>query len=440
MKKFTDYPKVSILEGTETFLVAQNGAIKQCSIADIAAAAPNSAGVYPDVPLNRITIKRFSAQASGTVVATDNLEMMNRIFSLFFPCLINRNSQIVAYLNGEDTTKTIDGLAATLDDYSMPCMVRIGGYYRKYEYDAVTNTKIEKYSVLPVKGYKYIRRRFFPMYAGEVEAQGGKKILTSNAGKWSTQSLNIQQFHEYAKNMGDNFRAIAIQDFNEYRKMFFMWKRSYNSQAFYGITGFDWNKWNATANTQSGKTSVAQPYINGVTKTIKGMEGQLAEQTFTYKDGSTIKYKPYKFLWAEGFLAGPWWIRCSGALKKDHKWYVAKDINTCVSWEATDDNHKFICDACKEEGYIMENFEDTMFTTQVGGSDSKGLFDYYWLNKTDVTSNFVPVVAGSALNGSNVGVSALSSDYAVSNSHTYYGSALASDDPTDTTPDGTVVV
>ena len=120
MTKFTDYPKVSLLEGTETFLVAQNGAIKQCSIADIAAAAPNSAGVYPDVPLNRITIKRFSAQASGTVVATDNLEMMNRIFSLFFPCLINRNSQIVAYLNGDDTTKTIDGLAATLDDYSMP--------------------------------------------------------------------------------------------------------------------------------------------------------------------------------------------------------------------------------------------------------------------------------------------------------------------------------
>ena len=87
MTKFTDYPKVSLLEGTETFLVAQNGSIKQCSIADIAAAAPNSAGVYPDVPMNRITIKRFSAQASGTVVATDNLEMMNRIFSLFFPCL-----------------------------------------------------------------------------------------------------------------------------------------------------------------------------------------------------------------------------------------------------------------------------------------------------------------------------------------------------------------
>ena len=439
MTKFTDYPKASLLNGDETLLVAQDGAIKQCSLADIAAAAPNQAGVYPDVPLNRITIKRFAAQESATVVATDNLGMMSRIFALFFPCLIDRNSNIVAYLNGNDTTKTIDGLAATLDDYSMPCMVRLGGYYRKYEYDAVTNTKIEKYSVYPVKGYKYIRRRFFPMFAGEVEEQGGKKILTSNANKWATQNYNIQQYHEYAKNMGDNFRAIAIQDFNEYRKMFFMWKRSYNCQSFYGITGFDWNKWSATPNAESGKTGVAQPYINGVTTSIKGMEGQLAEQTFTYKDGTTQKYKPYKFLWAEGFLAGPWWLRCSGALKKADKWYVAKDINTCATWEATDDSHQYLCDACTKEGWILENFEDTMFVTQVGGSDTKGLCDYYYRADSQ-TTNYIPVVVGSAANGSNVGVSCLSSYIGVSNSYSDTGSALASDDPTDTLTDGTVVV
>ena len=439
MTKFTDYPKASLLNGDETLLVAQDGAIKQCSLADIAAAAPNQAGVYPDVPLNRITIKRFAAQESATVVATDNLGMMSRIFALFFPCLIDRNSNIVAYLNGNDTTKTIDGLAATLDDYSMPCMVRLGGYYRKYEYDAVTNTKIEKYSVYPVKGYKYIRRRFFPMFAGEVEEQGGKKILTSNANKWATQSYNIQQYHEYAKNMGDNFRAIAIQDFNEYRKMFFMWKRSYNCQSFYGITGFDWNKWSATPNAESGKTGVAQPYINGVTTSIKGMEGQLAEQTFTYKDGTTQKYKPYKFLWAEGFLAGPWWLRCSGALKKADKWYVAKDINTCATWEATDDSHQYLCDACTKEGWILENFEDTMFVTQVGGSDTKGLCDYYYRADSQ-TTNYIPVVVGGADYGSNVGVSCLTSAYGVSSSHSNSGSALASDDPTDTLTDGTVVV
>ena len=439
MTKFTDYPKASLLNGDETLLVAQDGAIKQCSLADIAAAAPNQAGVYPDVPLNRITIKRFAAQESATVVATDNLGMMSRIFALFFPCLIDRNSNIVAYLNGNDTTKTIDGLAATLDDYSMPCMVRLGGYYRKYEYDAVTNTKIEKYSVYPVKGYKYIRRRFFPMFAGEVEEQGGKKILTSNANKWATQNYNIQQYHEYAKNMGDNFRAIAIQDFNEYRKMFFMWKRSYNCQSFYGITGFDWNKWSATPNAESGKTGVAQPYINGVTTSIKGMEGQLAEQTFTYKDGTTQKYKPYKFLWAEGFLAGPWWLRCSGALKKADKWYVAKDINTCATWEATDDSHQYLCDACTKEGWILENFEDTMFVTQVGGSDTKGLCDYYYRADSQ-TTNYIPVVVGSANNGSNVGVSCLDSSSGVSNSSSNLGSALASDDPTDTLTDGTVVV
>lgn len=440
MSKFLDYPKASLLSGAETFLVAQDGAIKQCSVADIMAAAPNAAGVYPDVPLNRITIKRFSGQASGTVVETDNLGMIDRIFALFFPCLIDRNSNIVAYLNGNDVTKTIDGLSATLDDYSMPCMVRLGGYYRKYEYDAVTNTKIEKYSVYPVKGYKYIRRRFFPMYAGSVEEQGGKKVLTSNADKWSTQNLNIQQYHEYAKNMGDNFRAIAVQDFNEYRKMFFMWKKNYNSQAFYGITGFNSTKWGETPNAESGKTTWAQPYINGITNTLKGMEGQMEAQTLTYKDGTAQSFKPYKFLWAEGFLAGPFWIRCTGALKKNHQWFVAKDINTCTTFVADDDSHQYLCDAVKDSGFIMENFEDTMFVTQVGGSDSKGLYDYYWSDAANTTSTYTLVVVGGAFGGSSVGVSCLHSGGGVSSSDATNGSALASDDPTDTTADGSVVV
>ena len=88
----------------------------------------------------------------------------------------------------------------------------------------------------------------------------------------------------------------------------------------------------------------------------------------------------------------------------------------------------------------MGHFEAAMVPAEVGGSDSKGLFDYYWLNNTDVTSNFIPVVVGSANNGSTVGVSALSSNGVVSSSAADPGSALASDDPTDTTPDGTVVV
>ena len=52
----------------------------------------------------------------------------------------------------------------------------------------------------------------------------------------------------------------------------------------------------------------------------------------------------------------------------------------------------------------------------------------------------IPVVVGSASNGSHVGVSALLSLDDVSNSVAGDGSALASDDPTDTKPDGTVVV
>lgn len=440
MGKFTDYKPATQLLGTEQLLVAQDGVVRTVTVNELHSAEPNANGVYPDVPLNRLVVKRTVAQRSTTVVLDGNLSMLDMIFGKFFPCTIDRNSKITSYLNGSDTTKTVDGLPAVLDDYSQPCMVRLGGIYKRYEYDAVNNMKIEKFSVFPVKGYTYIRRFFFPMFAGEVETQGNKKILTSNAGKWSTQNLNIQQYHEYAKNLGDNFRAIAVQDFNIYRWLFFLWKKTYNSQSLYGISNWDWNKWYATPNSDSGKTNCSQPYVNGVTAAVSGMEGKLAAQNFTYKDGTTVSFSAYKFLWAEGFLAGPFWIRCTGALKKNHKWYVAKDRNTCTTWEATDDSHVYLCDACKDEGFILETFEDTMFPTQVGGSDSVGYCDYYYRNADDTTSNFIPVVVGSANYGSNVGVSALVSTNDVSHSSTDHGSALASDDPTDTTPDGTVIV
>lgn len=440
MGKFTSYSPLTKLVGNETLLLAQDGVVGTATLEQLRAAAPNNKGVYPDVPLNRVTIKRTVAQESTTVVLDDNLSMVDKILALIFPCLLDRNSQIAAYLNGNDTTKTADGLDAPLGDYTLQEMVRLGGFYKKYVYNAATNTKELRLSVYPVVGYKYVRRRFFPMKMGTVETQGGKQLLLSNSNKWSTQNYNVQQYHTFAKNLGDHYRDIAIQDFNIYRILFYLLKKTYNSQSLYGTTGFKGDKWYATANSEDAATkNCKQPYKLGITNSIKGHEGALDAQTYTYADGTTTTFKPYKFLWCEGFLAGPYWIRCTGALKKNHKWYVAKDINTCTTFEATDDSHEYLCDACKDEGWIEETFEDTMFVTAVGGSDSKFFCDYYWRNKDDVTTNFIPVVVGSAFYGSYVGVSCLYSSSGVSYANSDYGGAVASDDPTDLLADGTVV-
>lgn len=441
MGKFSDYSKATSLLGDETLLVLQNGSVKRASVEELMSASPNNAGIYPDVPLNRVTVKRFVNQDSAQVVTTDNIGMIDKIFSLFCPCLIDRNSRIVAYLNGKDVTKTADGLTATLDDYTMQCMVRIGGFWMKYEYDAITNTKIEKYSIYKVKGYKYVRRRFFPMYGGTIDSSTGKNLLISNANRWTTQNMNITVYHTAAKNLGDNFRAIAIQDYNIYRKMFFLWKKNYNSQKFYDITGFNWNKWYATPNSdEDAKTNnCCQLYKTGITNSILDMEGKTDAQTFTYSDGDAKDFYPYKFLWAEGFLSGPYWIKCTGALKQNHKWYVAKDINTCTTF-AIDDYHKYLCDAPTDSGWIYEDFEDTMFPSAIGASDSKGLCDYYWTNSTDITSIFIPLVVGNAYRGSDIGCSCLLSHLALSAVYPNLGSALASDDPTDLTSDGTVAI
>ena len=63
---------------------------------------------------------------------------------------------------------------------------------------------------------------------------------------------------------------------------------------------------------------------------------------------------------------------------------------------------------------------------------------YYRSEDAAGTNVYIPAGSGSAFDGSSLGVSVLNSNRVLSNASPAYGSALASDDPTDTIPDGTV--
>ena len=75
----------------------------------------------------------------------------------------------------------------------------------------------------------------------------------------------------------------------------------------------------------------------------------------------------------------------------------------------------------------------------VGGTDHTGHCDMYWRAEDAAGTNvYIPAGSGGANYGSNLGVSVLSSANVLSLATPGCGSALASDDPTDTIPDGTV--
>ena len=129
-----------------------------------------------------------------------------------------------------------------------------------------------------------------------------------------------------------------------------------------------------------------------------------------------------------------------GALKKDDKWYVAKDINTFTSFDPTSEQYQYLCDAVTiSNSYILEDFEDTIIPSMVGGTDHTGHCDMYWRTEdADGTKVYIPAGSGSAYSGSYLGVSVLYSDAVLSDASPIFGSALASDDPTDTILDGTM--
>ena len=170
------------------------------------------------------------------------------------------------------------------------------------------------------------------------------------------------------------------------------------------------------------------------------MKGHKGEVSITVNNGESDKtVKAQKWGWIEGWLSGPYWLFVCGALKKADKWYVAKDINTFTSFDPTSEQYQYLCDAATTQGYILEDFDDTIIPTSIGGTDHTGHCDYYYRIEDDGgTKVFLPAGSGGAYLGSNLGVSVLDSHRVLSHALPISGSALASDDPSDTIPDGTV--
>ena len=438
--KLSEVQSLTVFDGTENVLLDKSGVFYKASFADVMAAAPDSRGVYPDVPLNRVRITRISGQQSTVVTLSGNVGLVKELLAMCFPVLIDRNAIVKAHLNGNDVRKTVDGLTATLDDWTLQCMVQMGGWYKRYSYNASTNEKYFDLSPRKVKGYRYVRRRFLAQYGGTVETHDSKSMLISNSGKWTTQGVSLANLHAYAKNLGENFREHAVQDQEVYRDMFWLLKATFNSQSVYaGLTCSDswWQK--VDRSSEGGASSRGQFHQTGYLNDVAGHEGQKSV-TVTSTEGVANTFNAYKFLWIDHLLAGPYWIWATGYCKKDKKWYRAKNVNTVTGFDPTDTAQwEYLCDECESEGWILEDFEDTLIPSMVGGDASKGHADSYY-RAYAAGRVYIPALGGGAYLGSYCGVSPLFSANVASVTSANFGGALAADDPTDTVADRTVVV
>lgn len=427
--------------------VVQDGVSKQASIAMIAAAAPVD-GLYPDVPINRVTIKRFSGQLSPLYVYEDNTSLMTKILALCKPVLLNRDSLVDTYLSGSNCLKSADGYPANLTAWDKPAMTLIGGIWIKYEYDASTNTKYFKFSPYKVKGYKYVRRRYVGMFNGNTvtnSADGASKtFLCSNYDVYTTQNITLQNAHSYAKNLGTHFRAMADQDLDVYALLFSLLKGTVHTQGIYeGITNIDYTNWsNYNTSAYGGQSSFGQLHKNGATIGLTTHEGEVSLSVTDFTNGA-ITVKPNRFLWRENSLAGPYLLFTSGRLIIDNVVWQVNDLAD-IAFTKTE----YFVQLCSLAGIvppttgwqsILETHEDTLMPSAIGGSATTGMCDqWYGLAAPPAGGVYMPARLGDASNGALAGLRFLSSNIGHSDAHASCGVSLASDDPTDTIADGTI--
>ena len=427
--------------------VVQNGVSKQASIEMIAQAAPVD-GLYPDVPINRVTIKRYSGQLSPLYVYEDNTSLMAKILTLCKPVLLNRDSLVDTYLSGSNCLKSADGYPANLTAWDKPSMTQIGGFWQKYEYNASANEKITKISPYKVKGYKYVRRRYVGMFNGNTvtnSADGSSKtFLCSNYDVYTTQSISIANAHSYAKNLGTHFRAMADQDLDVYALLFSLFKSTVHTQGIYeGMANVNSNNWAAYNKSADGGASThGQFHKNGATIGLTTHEGEVSLSVTDFPNGA-ITVKPNRFLWRENGLAGPYLLYTSGRLIIDNVVWQVNNLAD-IAFTKTGD-YVQLCSlagiAPSADGWqrILETYQDTLMPSAIGGSDTTGMCDqWYGLAAPTAGGVYVPARLGSADLGAHAGLRCLYSRFGPSYAYALCGVSLASDDPTDTIVDGEI--
>lgn len=425
--------------------VVQGGVSKQASIEMIAAAAPVD-GVYPDVPFNRVTIKKYASQESPLVTIVDNLAVRDRIFEKCYPCILNQQAEVIAKLNGSNQQLTADGGDTTIyRNYLTPWMVHVGGIFFKYEYNATLNIKSYKFSHLPVKGYTYIGSRFLSMFPGSIKSIDGTTVLSSVPGAWSTQNVNMQTFQTYAKNLGSNYRVMADQDQELYMYLYWLMEGTVNSQALYqGITSAPsgWDTFSRSSENDdygdAGQSTYGQPHKNGETLSIIGHKG---EKTIAWGE---INVKTNKWLWRENELAGPYPRFRSGRLFVDGEIWDCKSLDDIVFTKVLE-KLKLVGALLKPalDGWnqIAEFVEHTNVISGIGGSASTYMCDQaYLLASPEAGVVCVPARLGLATKGSSCGLGFLDANNVPGYAHALCGISLAASDPADTRTDGDIII
>lgn len=402
-----------------------------------------------DYSNNRATNKRYHSQLSPLFTQVDNIEEVSEdLMSTCRPCIIDRNAAVVAYLDKNDVTKLESGSAADLTLWNNPVVLQYGGFYSKYEHDLVTNEKIKKISLVPIKGYTYHKRRFRGLYDGTVvtnSADGtSKSFLTSNSGVYSTHSVSLQNFHAYAKNLGPSFRAMSWQDHEILTWLFWLIEGTTNSQAVYrgivDVNGTNWAAYNKSAD--GGQPTYGQFHLNGITNDIVGHKG---EKTITISDfpNGAITVKPHKWNHIENFIAGPYSLLATGRLLSNDNFYEFKDLSKIAFTVNLDASLLCSINGIKPavSGWqrILETYRDTLIPEAIGGSDTTGYCDQWYGLAAMGTGPYVPMLRGDARYGSFAGLGFLFSGSGPAAATAYIGAVLACDDPSDPIPDGWVV-
>lgn len=335
-------------------------------------------------------------------------------------CVLNTDGTVNYYLHPNDSTKKMDGSAATLDGTDGNVMVEIPKFYYKYNYNTSTGV-VHEHSISLAEDSGYVvhpafvkngveqDHRYYPAYLGY---RTGGKVL-SRSGVYPSVNFTRATARSEAAANGTGwhqldfllYEAVTLLAIIEYGTM------NIQEALGQGRTALSGGSW-------SGGSYIG---INGLSNSLGNGSGNV-----TYSGDADDAGADYSFMSYRGCenLFGNVWRFLDGINISDRVPYINDNPSTYADDVFTGDYVSAGITMSSSNGYgrNLANSGKGFFPTSVsGGSSSAGTTDYFYQN----IGNRIALVGGHATHGLNAGPLDLSVNYDSSFAYVNIGCAVA---------------
>ena len=352
-------------------------------------------------------------------------------------CVVEDDGTVAYYLNPYNSAQKADGSAANLDGTDGQVMVEIPDFYyaviwsgdkRKFYCSEDSISGFTKWDKSYVGAFEAVVSDNGVISDGDISVNTTEDTLCSVAGYKPDSDDTIVEYRTIAENRGTGWHLFDYSTSFIIQILYVIEYADFNIQTMIGTGNTSYDAWSYANSIADCGLSIADGNYSNASNSV---EDALDDATDVNGSDSVSEYSSYRGI--ENIYGSLWQFMDGVAVDNDSVGATADSMYSEL-WVSTDyDDYSYLTTSPSEDSvetyftmkgylaeadnYISDILEGTFFPTEVSGSSSTYLCDYYYTYFDNNPNSGLRVVllGGKSNDGSTAGVFSVYSNGAFSN-------------------------